>query len=275
MKFSIVTLSYDQARWLPFAMQSVFQQRHADLPVEYVVVDPGSTDGSRELAKEVEAQIDHLVLEPDRGPADGLNKGFALTTGDVLGFINADDCLEPGALARVAVYFEHNPDIDAVSGALRIIDADGNPRHRLRVPVQFTADRFLQGLAVPHQQSTFFRRSAWEATDGFRVDNRTSWDAELFVDMALAGVRFGVINAVLAQFRRHDESITSRAGNPLSDEDTLLASRMEADVRLMEQRVIESRGSSPSPPFISARRLAYHVRPVQRFREITHLGLGD
>lgn len=275
MKFSIVTLSYNQARWLPFAMDSVFEQRTAAIPVEYVVVDPGSTDGSRELIRAAGDRIDHLVLEPDRGPADGLNKGFALTTGDILGFVNADDCLEPGALARVAAYFERNPDVDAVSGALRIIDEDGKPRHRLRVPVQFSADRFLQGLAVPHQQSTFFRRSAWEATEGFRVDNWTSWDAELFVDMALAGARFGVLNAVLAQFRRHAESITSRAGSPRSHEDEVLASRMEADVRMMEAKVINSRGTSPTPPFIAARRLAYHARPTQRFREITHLGLGN
>lgn len=275
MNFSIVTLSFNQAQYLPFAMESVFAQRDTGLRVEYIVVDPGSSDGSRAVAESVKDRIDHLIFEPDRGPADGLNKGFARSTGDILGFLNADDCLEPRALARVGAYFDGHPDIDVVSGALRIIDEHGTPLHRLRVPGTFSADRFVLGLAVPHQQSTFFRRSAWTLTDGFAVDNRTSWDAELFVDMSLAGARFGTMNAILAQFRSHPGSITARAGQPISSGDEDLVSRMDADARRLTEKVLMATGTTPSARSNSVRRLAYRLRPTRRFREITHLGLRD
>src|SRR6056297_1925233 len=102
MKFSIVTISYNQVEFLSQCIDSVFSQDVEDL--EYIIVDPGSTDGSREL---IEAYSDRIVkvFEKDKGPADGLNKGFDVATGDVYGFINSDDYLLPGALRSVSDYF--------------------------------------------------------------------------------------------------------------------------------------------------------------------------
>ncbi len=91
MKISIVTLSFNQKQFLEEALQSVLGQKYPEL--EYIVVDPGSTDGSREMLDLYKGQLTELILEPDRGAADGLNKGFSRSTGDVLGFLNADDLL--------------------------------------------------------------------------------------------------------------------------------------------------------------------------------------
>ena len=98
LKISIVTLSFNQRAYLQEAIDSVLSQGYLDL--EYIVVDPGSTDGSRDLIKSYGDRIAHCIFEPDRGAADGLNKGFERATGDVFGFLNADDLLFPGALRR-------------------------------------------------------------------------------------------------------------------------------------------------------------------------------
>ena len=93
MKISIVTLSFNQRAYLQEAMDSVLSQDYPNL--EYIVVDPGSSDGSRETDQQLWPDRSH-IFEPDRGAADGLNKGFARATGDVFGFLNADDLLFPG-----------------------------------------------------------------------------------------------------------------------------------------------------------------------------------
>ncbi len=205
MKISIVTISFNQARFLEQAICSVLEQGHPT--VEYIVVDPGSTDGSREIIQRYRDRIDKLIFEPDKGPADGLNKGFAHASGDVFGFLNSDDTLEPGSLSSVARYFETHPEVDVVSGHSWIIDAEGRRKRR------FYSDRFslrmaAYGASILAQQSTFFRSEIFRRVDGFNIDNRSAWDGELFVDMALAGARFALVQEFWSRFRIHNEGIT-------------------------------------------------------------------
>src|SRR5262252_9768046 len=119
-KVSIVTISFNQSEFLERAIRSVLEQDYPNL--EYIVVDPGSTDGSREIIDRYRSRIAKIVLEPDSGPADGLNKGFAHTTGDILGFLNSDDILFPGAITS-AVSFLKSKDVDVVSGHATVIDS--------------------------------------------------------------------------------------------------------------------------------------------------------
>jgi glycosyltransferase involved in cell wall biosynthesis len=205
MKISIVTISFNQVRFLEQAICSILEQDHPN--VEYLVVDPGSTDGSREIIERYRDRIDEIIFEPDKGPADGLNKGFAHASGDVFGFLNSDDILEPGALTGVARYFETHPRVDVVSGNTWIIDAEGRKKRR------FYSDRFSLGMVaygacVLAQQSTFFRSEIFRRVNGFNIDNLTCWDGELFIDMALAGARFGLGREFWGRFRIHDEGIS-------------------------------------------------------------------
>src|SRR5690349_13082517 len=114
MKFTLVTISYNQAPFLERTIRSVIDQKYDDL--EYIVVDPGSTDGSREIIEHFRPYITKTIFEKDRGAADGLNKGFSHATGELYGFLNSDDVLLPGALKEASKFFDTNPDIDVVSG---------------------------------------------------------------------------------------------------------------------------------------------------------------
>lgn len=206
MKFSIVTISFNQGRFLEQAIRSVIEQDYPD--IEYIVVDPGSTDGSREIIERYRDRIAKVIFERDKGPADGLNKGFAHATGDILGFINADDYFEPYAFARVAKFFRERPEINVVSGAIKLVDRNGYVRWRKRMSDRFNLGKYADGRCWIGQQATFFRSAAYGKDNIFNIENKTCWDAELFVCMALNGNRFDRIFKVLGNFRIYEESIS-------------------------------------------------------------------
>lgn len=205
MKFSIVTISFNQAQFLEQAIRSVIEQDYSD--IEYIVVDPGSTDGSREIIERYRDRITRVIFEPDDGPADGLNKGFTLATGEIFGFLNSDDILLPSTIQKVVNIFQQRPDLDVISGHSVIIDAEGK-KVRISHSDSFSLRATAYGYCVLMQPSTFFRRDAYLLSGGFNIENQLNWDGELFVDMSLKGAKYGLINDVWSGYRVHKDSIT-------------------------------------------------------------------
>lgn len=202
---SIVTISFNQAAFLERCIRSVIDQNYPDL--EYIIVDPGSTDGSRDIIERYRNRFARVVFDGDNGPADGLNRGFALATGEVCAYLNSDDALLPGSLMRVAAAFAAHPAADVIHGHGYFVDADDGVLRRFRSD-RFDLRRYAFGGVVLMQQATFFRRDAFVEAGGFNTENRTCWDAELWVDFGLAGKTFVRINEDLAQFRIHAQSIS-------------------------------------------------------------------
>jgi glycosyltransferase involved in cell wall biosynthesis len=207
MTLGIVTISYNQAPFLAECIESV-QLNDSDR-LRYVIVDPGSTDGSRQLILRHQERFSTIVFEPDRGPADGLNKGFAACHANIYGYLNSDDRFRPGALDYVLDYFETHPQTDVLLGAVAIIDQNGRVKLRKRTADRpFDVRKFAVMACNVFQQGTFFRREAFLRTKGFNLGSKTAWDSELVVDMALAGCKFDYTNKVLADFRIYPQSIT-------------------------------------------------------------------
>jgi glycosyltransferase involved in cell wall biosynthesis len=204
-RVSIVTISFNQGQFLERAIQSVLEQDYQD--VEYIVVDPGSTDGSRDIIERYRPQISKIILEPDRGPANGLNKGFAAATGEIFGYINADDAYLPGAITKAVSELKARPDADVVYAHSYIVDGLGRVVRRSR-SVPFDLQRFAYGGVVVMQQSTFFRRRAFETVGGFNECYRTQWDAQLLIDFALNGSRFALVDDYWSLFAIYQGSIT-------------------------------------------------------------------
>lgn len=205
MKFSIVTVSFNQATFLEQAIRSVLDQDYAD--IEYIVVDPGSTDGSRQIIERYRERISKIILEPDRGAADGLNKGFAAASGEIYGFLNSDDILLPGAITRVAAQFRAQPDTDILMGHEWIIDAQGR-RLRNGYTDKFDARALAYSSVIICQQSTFFRAELFKKTKGFDIDNFIAWDAALFLDLLQAAKKPLYVDDFFGGFRVHGDSIS-------------------------------------------------------------------
>jgi glycosyltransferase involved in cell wall biosynthesis len=207
MKVSIVTISYNQVLFLEQAISSVLEQNYPE--IEFIVVDPGSVDGSRDIIEKYRRRISKIILESDNGPAEGLKKGFRCATGQIYGFLNSDDFLLPGAISHVVNCFQTNPNVDVVTGHAIVVDASG---HRLRKIYghSFSLIESAYNTAFAIQPSTFFRASAYLETDGFNIQNHTAWDDELFIDMKLRGMRFRLTNKFLSAYRVHSSSITGK-----------------------------------------------------------------
>ena len=203
MKISIVTISFNQEKYLRQCIDSILSQTECDF--EYIVVDPGSTDGSRALIESYGEKITR-VFEPDQGPADGLNRGFSRATGQIYGFINSDDYLQPDALRHVSAYFKTRGLQNFVTGQGYTKNANGGLT-RIR-PKPLTVQNMLHRSAVIFQQGTFFPSAAYEEVGGFNVSNSTCWDYELFLRFLLMGLKHEVIPQDLAAFRLHGGSIS-------------------------------------------------------------------
>lgn len=196
MRVSIVLTVFNKARFLRRALDSIVTQDYPD--IELIVVDPGSTDGSRDIIDEYRAHIDVLILEPDRGQGDGTNKGFARATGEVYVCAQGDDLFLPGAIARGVRALQEHPEADWAYGHGYIIDGDGRAVKRaISTPMSRWRIVYRSGYAM--HQSTFYRAAAWHDVGGMATD--TIWvDADLMYRLVKAGKRSHRINAYLSAF---------------------------------------------------------------------------
>jgi len=202
---SVVTISFNQASFLERTIRSVLEQ---DYPaIEYIIVDPGSTDGSRDIIQKYKALFSRAILESDNGAADGLNKGFANATGDIFCYLNSDDEFLPGAFRRVVSEFENRPDADVLCGHAYIVDADGRRLRRVWSD-PFNKRSQAHGMSVQIQPSTFIRRKAFQRSSGFNEKNKIAWDGELIISLAKSGSKIEVFDDFLSLYRVHETSIT-------------------------------------------------------------------
>ncbi len=215
MKFSIITANRNGDRYLETAIRSVLAQRADGVQVEYIVVDGGSTDGSQAILERYRDGISQLVCEPDQGPADALNKGLSLATGDALAWLNADDYYAPGALRRVAETLGRQPRKALCFGRCTIVDEQGTEIRRgitrfKEAFFPFSCRFAIQSINYVSQPAMVFRRTAFEQAGALRTDLTAAWDYEFMLRLWRRGGAARVPGPPLASFRWHDRSISGR-----------------------------------------------------------------
>ena len=180
---------YQQVAFLEEAVRSVLDQEGVD--VELLVMDPGSTDGSRELLQALQAAYGErlqLHFAPDDGQADAINRGMALARGSILGWLNSDDRLRPGALRQVVPLLS-SPEPRWLYGRCGIIDEGGRQISRYIVWYKnfrgrrFSLYKLLTEDFVP-QMATFWNRSLWETAGGLDKSRHLAMDYDLFLRFA-------------------------------------------------------------------------------------------
>lgn len=205
---SIITPSFNQARYLEATIRSVLEQEHDGL--EYIIVDGGSTDGSVEIITRHADRLAWWVSERDKGQTDALNKGFERATGEILAWINSDDTYEPGAVAAAVKYLEAHPEVGLVYSGANFIDEQG--RWLGRFPAaQTDYARLRRGYVHIPQQTAFFRASLWKQVCPLDPDFYFAMDYDLWVRLArLAPVAY-LPNQTWANFRLQSASKTMAA----------------------------------------------------------------
>ena len=204
---SIVTPSFNQARFLEGTLHSVLAQDYA--PIEYIVVDGGSSDGSVEIIRQYADRLAWWVSEPDRGQTEAINKGFAHATGEILAWLNSDDTYEPGALAAAVDFLQAHPQVGLVYGDANFIDAEGDIIGKFNA--QQTSLRRLQrgGVYIP-QQAAFWRSDLWRQVGPLDPAFYFAMDYDLWLRLArVAEIRY--IPQLWANFRLHGDAKTIAA----------------------------------------------------------------
>ena len=201
---SIITPSLNQARYLPEAIESVRAQTHE--PLEHIVVDGGSTDGTLEILR----GHDHLrwVSEPDRGQSHALNKGFALAQGEIFGWLNADDAYEPEAVAHGVEALQRSGAGLVYADVTRVDDDRVNPRRIRSRPAWDLWTELNDGNGV-YSPSVFFTSEAFHAVGGLDETLHFAMDYDLWLRI---GKQFGArhVDEVWSVQRLHDEAKTTR-----------------------------------------------------------------
>jgi glycosyltransferase involved in cell wall biosynthesis len=234
---SVVTPTLNGIRYLPDCIESVQNQKSPSVQVEHIVVDGGSTDGSVEFARSKGCTV---MVGKDDGIFDAINKGSFGSSGELLGFLGADDILLPGALDAVAVHHQRDGH-RWLSGGGRWLDGDGRPRGDIAAPPTWITVPMLASLGwncIWHP-ATYVRRDLFEELDGFDKRFRYFGDYD-FVLRALAREPFCRVNRKLFCIRRHGSN----------------ASMQQTPVHWAETRQIMQR-YGPSSPW---KRVMYRYR---------------
>lgn len=212
IKLSVVTPSFNQARFIERTLESVRRQA-TSFAFEHIVVDGGSTDGTPEI---LEQHKDHIrfVSEPDRGMPDAVNKGIAMARGGIIGWLNSDDLYLPGALQKAADFFYRNPATGWVYGQCRMVDdQDREVRkwitaYKNRGLRNYSYERLLVENFIS-QPAVFMRREALAAAGPLDLTLPTAMDFDLWLRLGKGGAP-GVIHDYLSAFRVHPDSISAR-----------------------------------------------------------------
>ena len=201
---SILTPSFNQARYLDATIQSVLSQ---DYPhIEYMIVDGGSNDGTVDVIKKYQSKLAWWVSEKDKGQTDAINKGFARASGEILAWLNSDDTYEPGAVSAAVRYLQEHPQVGMVYADCNFINETG------RVIGKFgsaqTSYRLLrQGYSHIPQQTMFFRADLWKQVGPLDPSFYFAMDYDLWTRIA-ARSEIKYVPQTWANFRLHTSGKT-------------------------------------------------------------------
>lgn len=182
---SIVTPSFNKGQYIEETIQSVLSQDYPN--IEYIVIDGGSTDGTRAILEKFTGRI-QWVSEPDKGQSDAINKGWMRAKGEIIAYLNADDTYAPGAIRAAVTYLQEHPDIGMVYGDGILTDGVG------RVLSKYRAGEFgLRELFYCRdnilQPAVFLRREVYERIGGIDESLHLAMDLDYWIRV---GLRFRV-----------------------------------------------------------------------------------
>ncbi len=220
-KISLITPSFQQGKYLEATIRSVLEQKYINL--EYIIIDGNSKDHSVNILRHYSDSLAYWVSEPDYGQADALQKGFQLATGEILGWLNSDDTLEPGSLHAVGAFFLDNPTVGFVYGDYNKIDKDGGIVERKRQP-SFDLNIAKYTYLTIAQPGSFWRADIYHKAGGIDSSFSLCMDYDLFLRIAsITQVKH--LRRTLGNFRVHRDSKTTTLKKSFDFENKLIQTR--------------------------------------------------
>lgn len=258
-KITMVTAVYNGEEYLEATMKSIVSQGYPNL--EYIVVDDGSTDGTAKIIGKYERWVSRRIRQGNQGLFAALNAGFAKSTGEIMGWLNASDLLQVNGLFTVGSIFRELREVEWITGRPTKISATGMTIDVLAVP-RWSRSRFLAGAnRYIQQESTFWRRSLWERAGGrLSTEFRAEGDFELWVRF-FRHARLYSANALIGGYRLHEGALS--------------ASNMERYNRncdAIAAREVESLRGRPRVALRAFRWITEAVKPIPKVRGLWQRG---
>ena len=227
LRFSIVTPSFNHAQYIERTIRSVLDQR-GDFDLDYKVLDGGSNDGTLDILRRYEDRL-AWTSGPDKGQVDAINKGLRAATGDIVAWVNSDDVLMPGALAKVAAAFATHPEVEWVHGRCEVIDVDDKPMRRwISAYKHFRARRHtFENLLTENyvsQMTAFWRRKVHDEVGYLDDSLKLAFDYEFWLRLAKRGAPL-YIDDRIACFRWYETSKSGANYKRQFEEDAEIAAR--------------------------------------------------
>ncbi len=188
---SIITVVYNGRDYLEQAIESVLAQTYK--PIEYIVIDGGSNDGSVDIIRGYQSRLAYWVSEKDRGISHAFNKGIGVATGDIVGILNADDWYEPSAVETAVRVFDKSTEV--VSGGLQCWL--GSEKDFTYLPDE---QKLHLEMTVNHPAS-FVKRCVYQQEGGYQENYKLAMDYDLMLRFKIRGVKFHTIDSVLTNQR--------------------------------------------------------------------------
>ena len=205
---SIITPSFNQARYLEATIQSVLEQ---DYPhIEYIIIDGGSSDGSVDVIKKYAGRLAWWVSEQDKGQTDAINKGFNRASGEILAWLNSDDTYNPGAVSAAVKYLTENPDVAMVYADCNYINEQGAVIGKFN-SAQTDHRRLREGYVHIPQQTMFFRANYWQELGPLDPSFYFAMDYDLWTRIAARAPIKYLAGQTWANFRIHTSGKTTSA----------------------------------------------------------------
>jgi len=207
-RISVVTPSFNQGAFIEQTICSVLDQNYPNL--EYIIIDGGSTDESREVIRKYERHLSWWVSEPDRGQSHAINKGLAQATGALMTWLNSDDRYLPGTLTAVAAAAVAHPDTHIFVGTGELVYPDGTRDPRVPPP-QITLETTFDWVSGSdfQQPACFFREVAWRAAEPIDEGIHMAFDVDLWFRMLTRGFVFKTLPGVFAEAAIHPNAKTT------------------------------------------------------------------
>lgn len=207
-KLTVITPSYNQAQFIESTIQSILSQK-TDFPVEYLVLDGGSTDGTLDILKKYEEKL-KWISQPDGGQADAVNKGIGLATGDIVGWLNSDDIYLPGTLQSVVNAFDQHPESHWLYGKCNMINETGREvRKWITKYKNFSLRKFSYNRLLTEnyisQPAVFFRKKSFLEIGELDTSLHYAMDYDLWLKLGRLSPPV-IIHRYLASFRLHGSS---------------------------------------------------------------------
>jgi glycosyltransferase involved in cell wall biosynthesis len=234
-KITIVTPSFQQAAFLERTIQSVLDQGYSEL--EYMVLDGGSRDGSEAIIRRYEHHLARWRCAPDGGQSAAINEGLRAASGEIVGWLNSDDTLAPGALRQIGEFYRDHPAVELLYGHTYVIDEHDRTLRRL-VSVPTNADELIHYTPnLFSQPGTTWRRSVHERVGYLDESLRFTMDCDFWV-RAARQCQIHCLPEHLGNLRLHGATKTTTQHGPMQQEMQRLAQKYRArQPNQLEQRL--------------------------------------